>query len=86
MVFRSFSGQGADVVTYWRGECRNMVCTSGEREWYYNEVSQETGMYYYHYREWDGTEEEWINFFTTDTTLSESPKEWTYWGNELRKT
>lgn len=76
-----FSGQGADVVTYWQGECWSLVCDMILLTWYYNEETQEPGCYYYW--EYNGTVDEWIQFYTIDTTIGEYPCEWVGWSEQI---
>lgn len=76
-----FSGQGADVVTYWQGESWSLVCDMVLLTWYYNEETQEPGCYYY----WEnnGYVEEWIWFYPIDTTVGEYPWEWLSFGEQI---
>lgn len=78
-----FSERGSDVITYWGGQCWEMVCNTSILEWYYNEITKEPGMYYYSYYEWDGTVEEWIRFFSIDVTHGENPREWMCRGEQI---
>ena len=78
-----FSGQGADVVTYWQGETWSLVCDMVLLEWYYNEETKELGCYYF----WDdnGYIDEWILFYAIDTTIGEYLWQWVQWSEQIKE-
>ncbi|MBQ9141075.1 MAG: hypothetical protein IJX63_04695 [Lachnospiraceae bacterium] len=76
-----FSGQGADVITYWHDDYWFMFCDMVLHEWYYDEATEAPACYYYY--EYDGKVSEELWFLPTEPTEDKHPGYWMDYGDRF---